>query len=287
MRQEEHRRQREQASAHRDYDGSESERVVEAAETIAAQVDRDVLVAERPQLAVDGVGDVGLQRACHLVAPDLEAGDCVVMPHAADAEPEIAQDRLGALDRPQLLFRHLAEVRNARRQARGGRLIPGGQSGFARELADLGLGQPDVVERAPDSELPRRLPTGTVVAAVVGVAAVGDHRNPAVAADRSEVRVQLVLAEVAAVRGIRAVVRARHLVGGDELVTEPELAREPDGQRTMTLGIARAVGGDAEGPAAEDVRGGESEIGAIDAAAVGDNQPGRSASSACRAPRFG
>jgi hypothetical protein len=39
----------------------------------------------------------------------------------------------------------------------------------------------------------------------------------------------------------------------------------------MTLGIARAVGGDAEGPAAEDVRGGESEIGAVDAAAEGDD----------------
>ena len=64
---------------------------------------RDVLVADRAQLAVDRVGHLRLERARHLVAPDLEPRHRVVMPHAADAEAEIAQDVLGALDHPQLL----------------------------------------------------------------------------------------------------------------------------------------------------------------------------------------
>ena len=42
----------------------------------------------------------------------------------------------------------------------------------------------------------------------------------------------------------------------------------------MALGIAGAVGGDAEGAVAEDAGGGVREKGAVDAAAVGDDQAG-------------
>ena len=180
----------------------------------------------RAQLAVDRVGDLRLERARHLVAADLEPGDSVVMPDAADAEAKVAQHVLGPLDHPELVFRDLREVRNARRQTSRRGLVPGRQAGLARQLADLILRQPDLVERAPDAELTRGLPPRPVVAAVVRVAAVGDDGNAALTADRREVRIELVLAEVAAVRGIGAIVGARRFVGGDELVLKAEVRRD-------------------------------------------------------------
>ena len=69
---------------------AEPQRFVQAAETIAAQIDGDVLVAERPQLAIDRVGDVGLERPGNLVTSELDPGDRVVMADPEHTEPEIA-----------------------------------------------------------------------------------------------------------------------------------------------------------------------------------------------------
>ena len=85
--------------------------------------------------------------------------------------------------------------------------------GAPRQLADLVLGQPGLVERADDAELARRLAAGTVVAAVVGVAAVDDGGEAARAGDRRQVRVELVLAVVAAVGRVGAVLRTLDLGG--------------------------------------------------------------------------
>ena len=100
-------------------------RVVQAAESIAARDRRDLLVAERAQLAIDGRCHIAARSACaNLVGPDLDARDGLVMPHAADPETEIAQHALGTLDHPQLGLGDLAEVRDPRRQAGGRRLVP-------------------------------------------------------------------------------------------------------------------------------------------------------------------
>src|SRR5262249_58176569 len=104
--------------------------------------------------------------------------DLVVVPHAEHPEAERAQRLLGALDRAQLLVGHFAVIRNPRRQARGGRLVPGRQTGAPRQLADLVLGQVHFVERAAHSELTRRLPARPVVAAIVGLVAVAAAAPP-------------------------------------------------------------------------------------------------------------
>ena len=54
-----------------------------------------------------------------------------------------------------------------------------GRPARARQLADLVLGEIDLVERAADAELAGRLPAGTVVAAIVGVVAVDDDARRA------------------------------------------------------------------------------------------------------------
>ena len=63
----------------------------------------------------------------------------------------------------------------------------------------------DVIERAAHAEFARRLAPGPVVAAVVGVRAVDDGRDAALRGDARQRRVQLVLAVVTAVHGVRAV----------------------------------------------------------------------------------
>src|SRR3954466_9812396 len=55
------------------------QRVVQAAEAIATQVDRDVRVAERAQAAVDRGGHVGLEGARDFVLAPLEPRDDAVV----------------------------------------------------------------------------------------------------------------------------------------------------------------------------------------------------------------
>src|SRR5215210_5679231 len=105
-------------------DLAQPQRVVEAAQAVPSQVDRDVCVAYRPQLAVDRFRNLRLESTPHLVGPELYPGNRIVMAYAADAKAQIAQHRLGVLDHAQLLARHLTEVWNTRREARRGRLVP-------------------------------------------------------------------------------------------------------------------------------------------------------------------
>src|SRR5207237_4590153 len=144
-----------------------------------------------------------LERPRDLVAAQLDARKRVVVAHAADPEPKPAQHALGAFDHPQLLVGDLAEVWDPRGEARGRGLVPRWQPGAARQLADLSLRQIRGVERAADAELARRLAARTVVAAIIGVAAVADHLDCALARERRPARIELVLAVIAAVCVIR------------------------------------------------------------------------------------
>ena len=88
-----------------------------------------------------------------------------------------------------------------------------------RELADLGLREADLVEGTAHAEFPRSLTARPVVAAVVGIVAI-DNDGSAVTRDAREVRVELVLAVVAAIRGIRPVFRAFQFGRPDDFVPE-------------------------------------------------------------------
>ena len=162
-------------------DRAEAQRVVEAAEAIAAQVERHVAVAERAQRAVDRVGHVRLERARHLVAADLEPRDGIgvpVVPDATDAESRASRSTSSACS----IIRSLASVTSLKYGMRDDRHADAGSShvgkpGPVRQLADLRLRQADLVERTDDAEFPRGLAAGTIVATIVGVAAVGDRRE--------------------------------------------------------------------------------------------------------------
>src|SRR5205814_1779006 len=136
-----------------------------------------------------------------LVTADLDARELVVVPDPVHAEAEGAKGGLSALDRAQFFVGDFRVVRNARRQAGRRRLVPGWQAGLPGQLADLVFAEIDFVERASHTELARRLAPRTVVVAIVGVAAVDDDRAAA-ARHLRQVRVQLVLAVITAVRRI-------------------------------------------------------------------------------------
>src|SRR5262245_53933663 len=101
-----------------------------------------------------------------------------------DAETQFAEGLFRPFNRAELLRRDFGVIRNSRGQARRRRLVPGGQPRLVRQRPDLGLGEPGLVERAEDAELPRGLPARAVVAPVVGVAAVGDGCESALARER-------------------------------------------------------------------------------------------------------
>src|SRR5688500_4433684 len=91
------------ASACRTSDGTQTKRLVEAAQTVPAQVNRHMRVPERPQLTVDRSGGFRLHGAGDLILPQLESRDRVVMADTADPETHIPQHRLGGFDRSELL----------------------------------------------------------------------------------------------------------------------------------------------------------------------------------------
>src|SRR3954454_12630802 len=94
---------------------AQTQRLVEAAETIPAQIDRHVRVAERAELRTAVVGHRRLQRAGDLIAAEFESRDRVVMTDTADSESKIVQHRVGAFYPPKLLVGRFTEVRDARR----------------------------------------------------------------------------------------------------------------------------------------------------------------------------
>ena len=82
---------------------TEFQRVVEAAQPVAAKVDRHMSVAERAQRPIDLAGHGGIQRPGDFLAPELETRGRVVVPNAEDTEAETLEDSLGLVDGAQLL----------------------------------------------------------------------------------------------------------------------------------------------------------------------------------------
>ena len=194
------------------------------------------------------------------------------MADAAHAKSQRAQCVLGALDRAQLFRRDLRVIGNARRQTGRRRLVPRAKAGATRELANLRLREAGFVERTAHAKLARGLTAGPVVAAIVGVAAVSDHRESTIRGNTGQRRIELVLAVVAAIGRIRAVFGAIELRRLDDLVPETGLARHGQRELTMSIGIAGAVGRDAQRGLSQNVGGRPRQIGAVGAPAEGDDQ---------------
>ena len=187
----------------------ESQPFVQAAEPVAAQVDGDVAESVAPHGARRRLrhGRLATSRGISSGATSMRATSpwCRTRrtrkpsARSASSAPSIARS---------FSSRDLGEIRNPRGQAGRRRLVPGGQTGLARQRADVVLGQPRFIERADDAELAGGTAAGPVVAAVVGVAAVGHGRETrASVGERRQACVQLVLAVIAAIGCVGAVLR--------------------------------------------------------------------------------
>ena len=120
------------------------------------------------------------------------------MPHAEDAEPQLAHGIFGALDLAEAFIGHFLAVWNARRQAGRRGLPPAGQACVARQRADVVLRELRFVQRTAHLVLARP-GAQAIVAAIVSVVAVDDDGKTAVAGDGRQSSIELVLAVITAV----------------------------------------------------------------------------------------
>src|SRR5467141_958812 len=171
----------------------QQEPLVETAGPVALQVEGNVPVPDGLELADDGGAHVRLEGTPHLVAPNLDSREFVVMTEPEHAEPQVAECPLSALDDAELLIGDFRVIRNTGGQTRRRRFVPRGQPRASRQLTNLVLVGMDLIEGAPHTELARRLPSRSVVATSVGVVPVNDD-GPAIGRDSRQMGIQLVLA---------------------------------------------------------------------------------------------
>ena len=174
-----------------------------------------------------------MYEARQLVGAHLEARDLLVVANAEDLEAQLSQRALGATDLLEALDGDLRAVGKPRRQTRELRLVPRGQAQAVRPRADLVLRQPDVGEGRDDAVFTRGLMTGPVIFLVVGVEAIEHDRELVLGARLLGERVELGLAEVAAVRRVRGVARVIELLRVDGEVPGADLLR----QRARLFGL--------------------------------------------------
>ena len=141
----------------------------------------------------------------------------------------------------------------------------------ARQLPDLGLGEPHLRQRRQHALLSRGAGAGPIVAQVVGIRSVDDARQSTIPGKRHEPRPELGLAEVAAIRRVCRVAWIRELVCADLQHGHGEPARHVAGRGPLRFWIGRTFADHGEHVrAAERVYRNAREVRRIDTAAEAD-----------------
>src|SRR4051794_16068031 len=221
-------------------------------------------VAGGPERRLDLVGAV--ERVLEVLLGDLQAPEDAVVADADDPEPQLADSGLGAVDPRERLRGDRGSVRDARGEARRRRLVRARDPELPGERADVGLARPHLEQRMAHAVLGRRAQPGPPVRGVVRVGARQQHAEAAAGGEGAEGGVQLGLAEVAAVGAVPAVAVARELVGGDDLVSDPDRAGHAAGAVELAGRDGGRDRGDGERPLAEGARGDGGDQGRVHAA---------------------
>ena len=174
------------------------------------------------------------------------------------------------------LRRDRETIEHPAREARSGRRVPHGnpeQAGFAPHVR---FRVARLRERRPNARFDTRRPSGPVLAVVIGVRPVGHDNDSPLPRHGAQGAPQLLLAEVASVRGVSRVARVIQLAGRDfdEIEIEPAGDVERPGVLVGGIGRASADCGDRL-VAAEDLARGDGEEGGIDAAGVPHQHGGK------------
>lgn len=237
----------------------------------ACAIDGDVLKSGAAQLGGDGVHHFQGEGALQLGAGDLDTGEFAVVADAELAKAKLPQALFGALD----LFENFAGDRPSVFHAGGetgrGGTIPEGIAGIFGESANLLLGEADFGERREHLMLFGGALAGAVVAAVIGVHAVGDLVETEFRAELLHGFEELGFAVEAAVGVVALVLGLGELFGLDDAQRNAVVFGEGFGLLHVAAGEAGRIGKDGEHAVAEDVvcRGGEK--GRIHSAGVGDH----------------
>ena len=194
-------------------------------------------------------------------------------PHAAHPKPQPAQDALARRHPRQPVGGDPRAVGEAARQAGEGRLVPHRQPQPARRGADVRLAEARFVEGRAHPLLACRPAAGPVIAAVVGVEPVEDVRGPEAGRLGHRDRVHLVLAEIAAVDGVRRVARVVQLAGLHQQVADPDPAGQTFRAVPLLGGQAGRDGGQRRGAVAQDAGRLGQQIARVDAAGEADDRP--------------
>ena len=242
---------------------------------VAFEVEGDVEKAGGFEAGVDGGGHFGRQGVWEFVGRDFDAGEFVVKADTKLAEAEVAKGGFGAVDQSEALGRDFGAVGEARGEAGGGRAIPRGEIGAAREFADFGFVEANVEQRGQDVMLGGGFVAGAEVERVVGVDTVGDGGKILCGSEFVENAEQFIFAEVAAVAGVGAVRGVFHFVSFDELVADGELLEEGSELFAVVGGVGRRNCGDGERAFAEGMMGGPGEIGGVGSAGESDDEGGK------------
>src|SRR5437870_2170281 len=185
------------------------------------------------------------------------------VPAACLRNDRAGQRSFPAFAQRQPLASHFASVGEARGKASGGGTVPGGETGAAREPANLRFGKAHIEERRKDLMLGGGAMAGAKIERVVSVHAIGDGGKAARTGQFIQYREKLVLAEIAAVGLVRAVGGVFHLVRLDKLVAQRQLFCKLLDHFSVVRGKTRRKSGDRQGPLAKSTVRGPCQIGRI------------------------
>lgn len=181
-------------------------------------------------------------------------------------EAERLDAHLGIVDLAQSLRGHGGAVRDTRGEAGRCGLVPDLHAEKLGHPTHVGLVHTSLDQGRAHLTLRRGLEPRAVVAEVVAVGTVDDHREAPGVGLTARDAIQLRLAEVAAVGGIGGVARVVNLVGVHRDVWHAERAGESRGLVTFGERQGGGQGRHAEGPGAQNVMGHTQHEGAVDAA---------------------
>src|SRR6267378_3944339 len=174
-----------------------------------------------------------------------------MMPDANLREAESLHRSFGGFDSTQRLDRDLSPVRDTRREAREGWLVPVGQAELARGGANLGLSHARLEQWKADAASDGRAVAGSVVVRVVGRGPICEVLQAEVALHRLELVEELLFAVEAAVRVVARVGVELNLVGRKLDQSSAERASEDARLLLLRLGVRGRAGESADGAVAE------------------------------------
>lgn len=179
------------------------------------------------------------------------------------AEAEIAEGRFAAFDEREAIWGDFRAVRKARREASGGGTVPSGEASALGEEANFCFMQSGIEKRSEDAVFRCSAMAGAEIQGVVSVDAIRYSGEPTRLRHAIEYGEQLILAEIAAIRRVRAVAGIFHFVGCDKFMAQAEITDKIFDHGAVMRGIAWGKRRHGQRPRAQGGMRGPSEIGGI------------------------